>query len=497
MTEPLADDEGPDADLAWPDPADLLQGEGRFSTDDSAEGLPDDSYWMRIAVQVGAQGGRAVRPNPRVGCVLVRDGEIVATGFHARCGGLHAEAVALARAGDRARGTTAYVTLEPCNHWGRTPPCAEALRAAGVVRVVVGVLDPHPHAKGGAATLRAAGIAVDTGVESAACARLAEVFLTNLIEKRAFLQMKLAMTLDGRTAAADGSSRWLTGPPSRARVHRWRAEADAVLIGSGTALADDPRLDVRDAPLDGPQPLRVVLDRRLRLPVDGHLADTSRQPTLVICADVDAATGARGDELRRRGVEVLCIPTGAGAGTGTGTAAGAEAGAGTGTGTAAGAGAGAGTGTGTGTAAGAEAGAGAGTAAGAEAEAGTAAGAEAEAAAGAEAGAGTAAGAGAGPEAGFDPWLRAVLVALHARGVCAVLCEGGGELAGAFLREGLVDRLDVLVAPLLLGAGAPVVGDLGIGSLPAAHRLRFDPPQALGDDIWLCARPVRDRASRP
>jgi len=372
---------------------------------------PDDAAWLRLAIEVGGAGGRSVRPNPRVGCVLVKDGKLVATGWHARCGGPHAEAVALAQAGENAAGSTAYVTLEPCDHWGRTPPCSHALVRAGVVRVVVGALDPHRDASGGVATLRAAGLAVTTGVEATAAADLAEVFFCNLLHKRSFLQLKLAMTLDGRTSAADGSSRWITGAAARAQVHALRAAADAVLIGSGTALADDPRLDVRDAPLAGGQPLRVVLDRRLRLPVSAHLADTSRQATLVYCDDAALAETARAEALRQQGVEIACLASAAGRDSGL-------------------------------------------------------------------------------PVTGRpDPWLALVLRDLYARGVCAVLCEGGHQLAGALLRAELCDRLDLILAPKLLGAGTPAFADLGIATLAEARDLRLEPPRLVGDDLWLTARP--------
>lgn len=244
-----------------------------------------DVLWMRRAIEAGAQGTRAVRPNPRVGCVVVRDGVEIAAGWHARVGGPHAEAMALAQAGGDARGATVYVTLEPCNHFGRTPPCAAALVAAGVVRVVIGCRDPHPKAGGGVATLEAAGIEVVVGVEAEACARLAEVFLTGQLRQRPFVQLKLASTLDGRVAASDGSSRWITGAAARRLVHAWRAEADAVLVGSGTALADDPALDVRDlAAPAAPLPLRVVLDRRGRLHPGLRLSATAVQPTRVYTA---------------------------------------------------------------------------------------------------------------------------------------------------------------------------------------------------------------------
>jgi diaminohydroxyphosphoribosylaminopyrimidine deaminase/5-amino-6-(5-phosphoribosylamino)uracil reductase len=271
----------------------------------------DDRHWMRRAVEIGSRGSRLVRPNPRVGCVLVRGGVEVGAGLHRQVGGPHAEVEALRAAGENARGATAYVTLEPCNHHGRTPPCSQALIAAGVTRVVVGAADPHPLAQGGAAALREAGVLVTEAVEVEACQRLAEVFFVNLLKKRAFVQLKLASTLDGRVAARDGTSQWITGPAARLLVHRWRSESDAVLIGSGTALADDPRLDLRLLPprvvqqLGSHRPMRVVVDRRGQLHPGLQLADTAQQRTLVF-------TTAQGLErlgpLQAQGVDLAVLP---------------------------------------------------------------------------------------------------------------------------------------------------------------------------------------------
>ena len=264
-----------------------------------------DRAWMLRAVAEGQLGGRAVRPNPRVGCVLVAGGELVGVGHHARAGGPHAEVVALQDAGARALGATAYVTLEPCAHHGRTPPCVHALIAAGVTRVVVGMADPNPQASGGVDRLRSAGVAVELGVAAAEAARLAEVFVINRLKQRPFVRLKMACTLDGYVAARDGSTRWISGEEARAAVHLWRAQADAVLIGSGTALADNPRLDLRHG-VHGAPPLRVVLDRRLRLSPDSHLADVGEQATLVLCQAAALRTPGA-ERLRERGVDLAAI----------------------------------------------------------------------------------------------------------------------------------------------------------------------------------------------
>lgn len=240
---------------------------------------------MRRAIALAARGLGSTSPNPVVGCVILdASGGTAGEGFHQRAGGPHAEVNALAAAGDRARGGTAYVTLEPCNHTGRTGPCSQALIDAGVARVVYAVGDPNPQATGGADTLRAAGIAVTAGVLAAEAAAGNAAWLTSVRLGRPHVTWKYAATLDGRTAAADGTSRWITSAESRADVHRLRAESDAVLAGSGTLRADDPHLAVRG--IEGAtQPLRVVLDTRARslTPTARVLDDAA--PTLVVVGE--------------------------------------------------------------------------------------------------------------------------------------------------------------------------------------------------------------------
>ncbi len=246
----------------------------------------DDEAYMGRALALAERGRRTVSPNPLVGCVIVADATIVGEGHHARAGQPHAEVVALRAAGARAAGATAYVTLEPCDHRGRTGPCTEALLAAGVARVVAAIRDPFPAAAGGAEHLRTAGVTVDLGVCGDAARRQNEVFLTAVATGRPFVVVKAAVSLDGRTAAADGSSRWLTGAAARERAHALRAEADAVVVGSGTVLADDPALTCRLPDYDGPQPLRVVLDRRGRVGPSARVRDAAA-PTLVHRGDLD------------------------------------------------------------------------------------------------------------------------------------------------------------------------------------------------------------------
>jgi diaminohydroxyphosphoribosylaminopyrimidine deaminase / 5-amino-6-(5-phosphoribosylamino)uracil reductase len=337
---------------------------------------PAEQAAMARARELGLRVLGTTSPNPPVGAVLLdAAGTVVGEGATSPPGGPHAEVQALAQAGERARGGTAVVTLEPCAHTGRTGPCADALVAAGVARVVVAVPEPTRLAGGGATRLRAAGIDVELGAGQAeAEVGALAAWLTGVTEHRPHVVWKVAGTLDGRVAAADGTSRWITGPEARAEVHRLRAGCDAVLVGSGTALADDPQLTVRDA--DGRnverQPLRVVLDRRDRVPVTARVHDDAA-PTHVSRAP--------------------------------------------------------------------------------------------------------------------DP--AALLAELYDRDVRRVLLEGGPTLAAAFLAAGLVDEAVVHIAPQLLGAGASLVGDLGITTISSALHLHVTDVTRLGGDVQIRLRSTR------
>ena len=267
--------------------------------------LPDDYRHMARALLLARRGLYSTDPNPRVGCVLVRDGEIVGEGWHERTGKPHAEANALEIAGGSARGATAYVTLEPCCHYGRTPPCTDALMAAGITRLVAAMSDPNPQVAGkGLAILRDAGIAVDCGVLETEARALNPGFTQRMIAGRPFVRVKLAMSLDGRTALASGESRWLTDEAARQDVQRLRARSSAVLTGSGTLLADDPGLNVRLAEATR-QPLRVILDTALRTP---PTAKTLRLPgpVLIFTASADPAKRAA---LRVAGADIAAVPS--------------------------------------------------------------------------------------------------------------------------------------------------------------------------------------------
>ncbi|HAJ91321.1 MAG TPA: bifunctional diaminohydroxyphosphoribosylaminopyrimidine deaminase/5-amino-6-(5-phosphoribosylamino)uracil reductase RibD [Gammaproteobacteria bacterium] len=262
---------------------------------------------MARALRLAERGLLTTAPNPRVGCVLVRDDTVVGEGWHEFTGGPHAEINALQQAGPQAAGATAYVTLEPCCHQGRTPPCTDALIAAGVARVVAAIEDPNPRVAGmGLAALRNAGIDTAAGLLAVAAEQLNAGFVMRMRQGRPWVRCKLAMSLDGRTAMASGESRWITGDAARRDVHRLRARSAAIMTGIGTVQADDPSLTVRlDALDDGfRQPLRVILDSQLRTPPDAKLLDLPGDTLIVSGAD-DAGKAAR---LTRSNVSVVTLP---------------------------------------------------------------------------------------------------------------------------------------------------------------------------------------------
>ncbi len=270
----------------------------------------DDRAYMRRALELAGRGRGLVSPNPPVGAVVVAAGEVVGEGWHAGPGTPHAEAVALGAAGERARGATLYCTLEPCDHHGRTPPCTEAIVGAGVARVVAPLRDPNPIVDGrGFRALRRAGVRVEVGAGRAAARRLLEPYAKHVRTGLPFVTLKLAATLDGKVAARDGSSRWITGEAARADVHRLRATVDAIAVGAGTALADDPALTVRDPAYRGAPKLRVLVDARGRVPARGRLFDGAA-PTLV--ATTEASGREAREAWRAAGADVAVLPEAAG-----------------------------------------------------------------------------------------------------------------------------------------------------------------------------------------
>ena len=397
-----------------------------------------DHAHMARALRLAELGLHTTQPNPRVGCVIARDEEVVGEGWHQRAGEPHAEVFALRDAGERARGATAYVTLEPCAHFGRTPPCADALVAAGVARVVAACEDPNPKvAGGGFAKVRAAGIAVDTGLLRDAARELNRGFFSRIERGRPWLRIKLAMSLDGRTALSNGVSKWITGEAARADVQRWRARSSAIMTGSGTVLADDPRLTVRltsdslspdsvgregwgegatpevastrstRLPFTQPsppsqlggegfKPLRVVLDRSLRTPGGAQVLDGC-VPTLVM-----HAASAKSQDNRHAHVELVPVVVDS--------------------------------------------------------------------------------------DGRLD--IPAILRTLAERGVNELQVEAGPTLCGALFAQGLVDELLLYVAPVILGDSArPLLVLPRIDEMTQAWRLRVIEQRQLGADLRLLLRP--------
>jgi diaminohydroxyphosphoribosylaminopyrimidine deaminase / 5-amino-6-(5-phosphoribosylamino)uracil reductase len=272
-----------------------------------------DRWAMQRALERAALGLETTDPNPRVGCVIARGDEVVGEGWHERAGEAHAEVAALRAAGERAAGATVYVTLEPCSHQGRTPPCVEALIAAQVARVVYAVDDPNPQVDGrGARRLREAGLAVEAGLLAEDAAELNAGFLKRMRTGIPWVRIKLAMSLDGRTALAHGASRWLTGEGARADVQRWRARSSALLTGIGTVLADDPQLNVRAAPEppegERRQPLRVVLDTHLRTPPTARLLAGGGGEVMIVTAQGSFKDVQSGMRLTAKGARIESVP---------------------------------------------------------------------------------------------------------------------------------------------------------------------------------------------
>ncbi len=279
---------------------------------------------MARALELGAKGLYTTTPNPRVGCVVAQGESVLGEGWHEKAGGPHAEVAAIGQAGGRAAGATLYVNLEPCNHQGRTPPCVELIRKSRIKRVIAAMCDPNPKAAGGGAALAAAGIGFEHGLMEAQAKELNIGFVSRVTRGRPWVRMKIAATLDGRTALKDGKSQWITGPAARKDGHRWRARACAILTGIGTVKADDPRLTVRD--VDTPrQPLRVVVDSRLEISDSARIFEGGNvlifcgvEPKRNLGAEIQRLPNPHGkvelpkmlEELARRGVNELHVEAG-------------------------------------------------------------------------------------------------------------------------------------------------------------------------------------------
>lgn len=357
-----------------------------------------DEVFMQRALDLASRALGRTSPNPAVGAVIVRGGRVIGEGLHRRAGLPHAEIEALRRVDGSARGATLYVNLEPCSHHGRTPPCVETLIAAGIKRVVVGMVDPNPLVRGrGLRQLRQAGIEVRTGVLKEKCERLNEDFAVFIRTGKPLVTLKLAASLDGRIATASGDARWISSTVSRRLVHELRNRVDAVLVGAETVRADDPQLTCRIR--GGRDPLRVILDGRLTISPQARVCtQRSRVPTVLVTTE-EYAQSEKKRVLEKQGVEVLCL---------------------------------------------------------------------------------------AGDASRVR--LRLVLEELGRRGIKHVLIEGGGEVAAAALREGVVDKVLFFYAPILLGGdGRPMIGPLGIDRVAAGLKLHTIELYRLGDDVLVTA----------
>lgn len=264
--------------------------------------MMDDERWMKRALHQAEKGRGRTSPNPMVGAVLVKRGKVVGEGYHARAGEPHAEIVAIEKAGERAKGATLYLNLEPCTHYGKTPPCAPAVIEAGVRKVVIGIQDPNPLVRGrGVARLKQAGLDVRVGLLEKECTRLNEAFCKYIVHHEPFIILKAAATLDGKLATRNGESQWITGEVSRRFVHRLRNEVDGVVVGIGTVLKDDPMLTARVR--EGRDPYRIVFDSRLRIPGNAKVIDLS--PSKTIIATTEMAPRDKIERLQNKGVRIL------------------------------------------------------------------------------------------------------------------------------------------------------------------------------------------------
>jgi len=262
----------------------------------------DDEYWMRRALRLAEKGRGRTSPNPMVGAVLVKNGNVVGEGYHAKAGEAHAEIVALQQAREETRGAVLYLNLEPCTHYGKTPPCAPQVIQSNIKRVVIGMEDPNPLVKGkGVETLKRAGLKVEVGILEKECRRLNEAFCKYILKKEPFVMLKVAATLDGKIATRNGDSKWISGEASRHLVHQLRDQVDGVLVGIGTVLKDDPRLTARIR--KGRDPYRIILDSQLKTPEEAKVIGTS--PSKTIFASTEIAPKDKIEKLEKKGAQVL------------------------------------------------------------------------------------------------------------------------------------------------------------------------------------------------
>jgi diaminohydroxyphosphoribosylaminopyrimidine deaminase/5-amino-6-(5-phosphoribosylamino)uracil reductase len=355
----------------------------------------DDQQWMKRALHLAEKGRGRTSPNPMVGAILVKDGKVVGEGFHAKAGEAHAEIIALQEAREEAREAILYLNLEPCTHYGKTPPCVPQVIEAGVKRVVIGMEDPNPLIKGkGIEILRKAGLDVEIRILEKECRRLNEAFCKYILKKEPFIILKVAATLDGKMATRNGDSKWISGEASRRFVHKLRDQVDGVIVGIGTVLKDDPLLTARIK--GGRDPYRIVLDSRLKVPEEAKVIGTT--PSKAIIATTELAPKDKIEEFEKRGVQILILDSKEG-----------------------------------------------------------------------------------------KVNLKSCLSKLGEIGMMSLLVEGGSQVNGSFLDEGLIDKLLLFLSPRLIGDHqAPgIFGGRGISNLQEAFALKEIKTKRIGDDILL------------
>jgi diaminohydroxyphosphoribosylaminopyrimidine deaminase/5-amino-6-(5-phosphoribosylamino)uracil reductase len=357
--------------------------------------MNDDEQWMKRAIRLAEKGRGRTSPNPMVGAVIVKEGIVIGEGYHAKAGEAHAEIIALRKAGEEAKGSTLYLNLEPCTHYGRTPPCAPVIIEAGVRRVVIGIEDPNPLIKGkGMESLRKAGLEVEVGILEKECQKLNEAFYKYIVKREPFVILKVAATLDGRIATRDGESKWISGETSRRFVHRLRDQVDGVVVGIGTILKDDPMLTARVR--GGRDPLRVVLDSRLRIPEDAKVIKVD--PSKTIIATTELAARDKRQRLEKMGVQILILDS-----------------------------------------------------------------------------------------KHERVSLKPLLSKLGEMGIMSILVEGGSQVNGSFLDEGLIDKLLLFLSPKLIGddQAIGIFGGKGVTRLKDAVHLRELRVRRIGGDILI------------
>jgi len=357
--------------------------------------MKDDVWWMKRALHLAEKGKGRTSPNPMVGAILVKGGKMVGEGYHAKAGEAHAEIVALQQAGEEAEGAILYLNLEPCTHYGKTPPCVPQVIEAGVKRVVIGMEDPNPLVKGkGIEILRKAGLDVEVGILEKECRRLNEAFCKYILKKEPFVVLKVAATLDGKMATRNGDSKWISGEASRRFVHKLRDQVDGVLVGIGTVLKDNPMLTARIR--GGRDPYRIVLDSRLKIPEEAKVIGTS--PSKAIIASTELAPKDKIEKLEKRGVQILILDS---------------------------------------------------------------------------------------KEGRVN--LKSCLSKLGEMGMMNLLVEGGSQVNGSFLDEGVIDKLLLFLSPKLIGdqQALGIFGGKGASNLQKATALKEIKAKRIGEDILL------------